>query len=325
MAVKRVSRPTSCIVLLLCSWISVHADNFRGQTLEPLFFDGPSQQSIEIATGEVAIVQVDTNYPFIAGFEIVATPGPEGFGQDFALAVWGSVDPPSSVGMHNLVGVEVATTILTGRSRIAMAIPFRDVDGFSPPPGTTRTQAVNAGTGAIAVQLVPFMKGISPEALDRQISLQVRPILRPVGGILVRLQGEPTVVANARASLQLNIDGRDVRADEVLELPPGIYRVSARAGDLLDFTGNVGVEIGSIEILALTAAEPRAEVRFDVPSIAEVFWDGERVPNEGLSVPPGVHTVLIRVGDYSVSRQIAVEGDGTYRIGLDLDILMNQD
>nr|MDA3949973.1 hypothetical protein [Spirochaeta sp.] len=93
---------------------------------------------------------------------------------------------------------------------------------------------------------------------------------------------------------------------------------------LLSHTANVGINRARIEEVVLTAEIPRAAIRINVPSVADVFWNGERVTDRSLSVEPGIHTVLIRLGDFSLSQQLELEPNGEYEVGMDLDILLKQ-
>jgi len=313
------------ILLVLFTVSPVAAQNFRGETGDPTVIDGPEVREVRLSAGQVLLVLPDEDYPFVAGIAIRVESGASPVGQDYALSVFGSVDPPASPGINNLAGVELASTVLAASGRTTIVVPFQNSSGIASVPGAMVADSADPATGAVAVQLVPIMKGMSSEALGRSVPVQVRPILRPVGALRVRLAGDPGVVERARADLNLVIDGRPVETDVLLELSPGIYRLRATASDLLDYTGNVGIEMGRVEEVVLPVEEPQAQVRFAVPSVAEVFFDGERVRGRSITVPPGTHTVLIRLGDFSVSRQVALDRDGTYRIGLDLDISVNRD
>lgn len=325
MALSRATvRILQLVLLAVLIAPSVAAENFRGETLAPVTISGPDEIRYQLEAGQVILVLPDREYPFVAGVEIVVEPLGS-IGQDYALSVFGSVDPPSEEGLNNLAGVELRSTVLTATGRTILAVPYAGASDLSTSPGAIITPPTDPATGAIAIQLVPIMKGMSSGSLIRGISVRLRPILRPLGGIRVRLDGIPEVVARASDMITLEIDGRSIAPDELTELPPGIYRLRAFAGDLIDYTGNVGIELGRIEEIALLVQEPQALVHFAVPTVAEIFFDGQRIGGSSITVPPGTYTVLIRLGDFSVSRQVALDGDGTYRIGLDLDILVNRD
>lgn len=325
MAIRRGYQLIVPFVFLVLLPFGIPAENFRGETLEPVEISNPGSLEFRLTAGQVLLVRPGDDYPFLAGLEILVDARAQTIGQDYALSVFGSVDPPAAAGINNLVGVELASTVLTASGRTTIVIPYRGSSGLAPVPGATVTAQTDPATGAIAVQLVPIMKGMTTEALDRSVPIRVRPILRQLGGLRVRLDGVSSVVDRALETLRLEIDGRPVAPNTLLELPPGIYRLRATADDLLDYTENIGVEVGRIEDVVLPVEEPQAQVRFVVPSVAEVFFDGERIRGRSITVSPGIHTVLIRLGDFSVSRQMTLDRDGTYRVGLDLDILVNRD
>jgi hypothetical protein len=303
----------------------VSAENFRGEVIDIHVVENSDTGRYRLRAGQVLVVTVDPAYPFVSGIEFVVDPGDRSFQQEFSFSLFGSVDPPVDRGIANLVGVDLASSVLTGALPRSFTVPFVDSGSVSSAPGAVRTTPADPSTGAIAVQLVPIMKGMTSESVSRDVGVVVRPLIRQVGALRVRLDGEPDVVDRALDRLEIDVNGTAIDPEQLVELPPGIYRLRAVAGDLLDFTGNVGIEAGRIEVLTLPVEEPRANVRFNVPSIADVFWNGERVRGSTISAPPGTHTLVIRLGDFSVSRRVELEGDGRYRIGLDLDILVNRD
>lgn len=325
MALRYGWSPFFLFILLLLLPAALRAENFRGETRDPVVIDNPGRLEFSLSAGQVLLVRPAEDYPFVTGIEIRVDVAANTIGQDYALSVFGSVDPPASAGINNLAGVELISTVLSASGRTTIVVPYLGSAGIAPVPGAATTDPTDPATGAVAVQLVPIMKGMTSEALDRSAPISIRPILRQVGGLRVILEGESTVVDRAASALRLEVDGRSFEPGTLLELPPGIYRLRATAADMLDYTGNVGIEVGRIEEITLPVEEPRAQVRFTIPSVAEVFFDGERVRGRSITVSPGTHTVLIRLGDFSVSRQVTLDRDGTYRIGLDLDILVNRD
>jgi hypothetical protein len=144
--------------------------------------------------------------------------------------------------------------------------------------------------------------------------------------LVVSLSGEPDVVERAAGILTISLDGDPVSPDELMEVDPGIYRLEAQAGDFLAYTSNVGIERGRVRTVVLEATEPQATVRLSVPSVADVYWNGNLVVSRrDMSVSPGIHSLIVRLGDFSVSRKVELAANERYVIGIDLDILLNQD
>jgi hypothetical protein len=117
------------------------------------------------------------------------------------------------------------------------------------------------------------------------------------------------------------------RLGEEITLLPGLHRVAVRSEEFENESLTFGVERGRVTDLRVELQRPRSTLRVDAPEPAELFVNGERV-GEGrrsLSLPPGEHTLLFRLGDYSVSRKIVIEPKQDYEISLSLDILVRED
>ncbi|MFA7567904.1 MAG: hypothetical protein WCY01_12810, partial [Alkalispirochaeta sp.] len=192
------------------------------------------------------------------------------------------------------------------------------------PAGTQLITDVDPKIGAIGVQIVPTAKGMSQELLDTVFSLRLAPVLRPKGGLIVHLGGDEDAIPQAVEVLEIKVDGRTVKPEVIQEFDPGIYRLTAHAGDYLSYTANVGIERGRVREETLIIRRPRATVRINVPSVAEVFWNGELISPSEISVESGEHTLLIRLGDFSLSKKVYLEPNGDYQLGVDLDILLKQ-
>jgi hypothetical protein len=314
------------VLALLIGANAAWGQNFRGVVDR---FDLPEPNSIHEATltgGTVAVIDVSGDRRFTSGINVrirSRSSVPIQPGQ-FTVALYSAVDAPDESGVVTLAGSLIDRFPVTNASTIEIVVPFAGYTAPAVPAGTRNVNPIDPTIGAIGIQLVPSGKGMSSETMSTEFSIEVAPVLRPVGGIFVELNGEPDVVADALERLSLEIDGNSVEVGQVIEVPPGIYRLTANADDLLSYTANVGVERASIREVTLTVERPRARVRLSVPSVADVFWNGERTTGSTLSVEPGIHTVLIRLGDFSLSRQLELEPDGDYEVGVDLDILLKQ-
>ncbi len=312
---------------LLLHQTVLYAQNFRGDLIayDHISPDGPVTH--EIGAGQVVLFGFERDIRFLDGIEITITPqrtvAPIGA---FSFTVYGSVDRPDTDGIANLAGRTLATTVLAGSDTQTIAVPLSSSHEIREERGRVLAAVADPRTGAVAVHLAPAMKGMTVGAVEQVYDVEVTPILRPVGAIVVELVGDAELVDRARGLLDLTLDGESIVEGEVVERPPGIYRLDATAGEIVRHAVNVGIEVGRIQRIAVEAAEPRASVRFVVPSVAEVYWNGALLAeHRDMSVSPGVYALLVRLGDFSVSRQVTVEANREYEIEVGLDILVKED
>jgi hypothetical protein len=69
------------------------------------------------------------------------------------------------------------------------------------------------------------------------------------------------------------------------------------------------------------------KIVFEAPDTAEIFLDGQKLdglPKKPMSVTEGEHTVIMRVGNYSLTKKFSVERGRSYKISLFLDISVQE-
>lgn len=311
----------------------VQPQSFRGEVTAHRVVDTAASIQSTLEAGQVLLIDIDSEFPFVEGLLIRVIPPddiaiPPGA---FSVAVYGQVDPAvaETRGFTTLGGREAGTRPL-GISGTENASRGETIQvGLHPEfAGSGDFQRIDPTLGAVAIQVVPVMKGMSAGLENATFRLEVDPIIREEGVLEITVTGEtPDVRDRAHEELKLHINDIPIEPDRRYFFDPGIYRLTADAGDYLQHQENIGIEIAHITTLTLQAREPRAYLRVQVPSVADVFVDGvrlERTHTPPIEHPPGSYMLLIRLGDFSISRRLVLEANEEYDIGLDLDILIKQ-
>ncbi|MFO8042837.1 MAG: hypothetical protein R6U25_06530 [Alkalispirochaeta sp.] len=314
-----------CIVALtVLAAAEVPGQSFRGEVInrEVLSVESVVEQSI--SSGEVLLFTIpDAALRFMTGVELtVSTEDTNVAPGSYSTTIYAAVDPPQENGVQNLAGQRLATFPLTEPVRQRIFIPFGAADS-----GDQRgvTRAADPQIGDLAVQLVPIMKGMDSQALSTTYSVTITPRLRQIGAMRIELDGDEDLLRRTRAELTVTLNGEEIDEEAIIERAPGIYRLEAQAGDFLDTTTNIGIEQGRLREVVLEPQEPAATIRVSVPSVAEVYWNGARlVDYDAFTAAPGEHSIMIRLGDFTVSRNIELDAHESYELAIDLDILMKQ-
>ncbi len=301
------------------------AQSFRGEIAArvsvPLQDDAHSPS---LGGGQVLIIQRAADPHWLEGLDISVSlegddPVPPGA---YALVIFSDVDTTGEPddGFITMGGRQWASHPILSAAPVTTTIPIRNrTTGHQPREG------IEIASGEIALQIVPVMKGMPPSIANRQFTVSLTPRFSIRGGLAITLTGDPAVVAHAQELLEVRLDRVAVDADGLIVLDPGIYRVAVQAGNLLEQSRNVAIESASITTLAFEPLEPVARVRFSLPSVAEVFLDGVRIDSRvPLVREPGRHLMLIRLGDFTISRQMILEAHQEYEIGLDMDVLIRR-
>ncbi len=308
------------------SFYVLNAQSFRGNVILLEVPEPDNYVEISFGSGDVAVISVPDDQIFTSGLDIrVRPPSDRSFPPGmFSVVVYTAVDAPHEDGVVTIGGIQKERIPVSSSSSLPLVVTFTGADRPTVPAGTRLISDADPGIGDIGIQIVPTAKGMSQELLETIFTLRLAPVVRSKGGLIVHIDGEEKAVTEAMEVLSIFVDGEPLEAGAVGEFSPGIYRLTAEAGDYLSYTANVGVERGIIRELTLTARQPRARVRINVPSVAEVFWNGELISEKELSLEPGIHILLIRLGDFSLSRQVDLEPNGDYQLGVDLDILLKR-
>ncbi len=314
--------------------VSFHggAESFRGEVVAIEEIDAEAERSATLALGEVFLVRPDPSEPFIVGLELdldVSGP-PARYAGEFALQVYGNVAGPHISGLRDLEGRRIALVPITAPRRQYIILPTRLSD---PPDGTaddTVLDRVELQTDEwFALQLVPLMKNLPQDPTSIALPISASPRLATVGGLLVEIESLLATDADIEGdeTYTLLLDGDEIPAGELLELQPGIYLLELRSTEFVERSENVGIERGRVTRMTVELERPKASVRFSVPTIAEILVNGNRVANDAteLDLEPGPHTFLIRLGDFSVSRQVFLNPEETYEIGVELDFFVRSD
>lgn len=321
-----MKRRIAALFLTLIAFSSpLIAQSFRGEVVAVTVPPPEESASFTLTSGKVGVLDLPPEQRFIQGVELSvrttqALPAP-GL---FTLVVYSAVDAPDGDGVVSVAGRLEDRVPLGTTPAVSIALSFEGYEAQSVPAGTRVISGIDPNIGAIGVQIVPTGKVMSPDVMATEFEVVVTPTVRPVGALIVTIDGEAETVEDALEILELSVSGTPIEPNELHEFSPGIYRLEASAGDLLSYTANVGIDRAVVRDVTLLAERPRARVRLNVPSVADIFWNGARVTDETMSVEPGVHTVLIRLGDFSLSRRLELEPNEEYEVGIDLDILLKR-
>lgn len=315
------------VLLCLIALGTVHvvgAQSFRGEVVavEPL--PGQEAQTYEVTGGQVVVLQEPAHPHWVEGIEIAVAPAgqralPTG---SFSLVVFTHVDVDEypSEGIVTLAGRQRETLMLVGRQQ-SVRVPLRNRT-----TGATASSSVPMDQGHIGVQVIPIMKGIPADVANTPFTITITPQLSIRGGVEVFITGEAELVARADRELELRVNNHPMERTGITVMPPGIYRLTARLGDTLELTRNIAVEAATITEVLLELESVYGSLRFNLPELAEAFIDGEQVnTQEEATRPPGTYGLLIRVGEYTIRRQIQLGPRELYEVGLDMDILVRRD
>lgn len=255
------------------------------------------------------------------------------FAGGLALYLYKDITPAPREEVMTLSGTRVYFEGLPQASRFFLLIPMQEDHTLSGSADTVLVGSVVPPEAfPIAVALFPAMKGLPRRIHEARFPVEVRRVVSNEGALQLEIvddSGEPvpTEVA-AKREFSIRVNGSEVAHDtRELVLQPGLHEVELRSDIYENRNVTVGIERGSVSNLELELIRPRSRINIEAPDGSEVFVDGTRVniASGAVTVEPGEHTVLFRVGDYTVSRNISVKPKKDYNISLSLNILVHEE
>ncbi|TVQ98927.1 MAG: hypothetical protein EA403_13365 [Spirochaetaceae bacterium] len=332
------TRPVVVCCLCLLALIApntVYAETIRGAVIPVSVPHGeiPAGYTLDIAMEEIAPLVVVGDLRFIEGIRIEvqvpraarALPGSLG------MYLHRSLTPPPQPGIMTIRGERIFFLPVPTASRFFVTIPFRDAHAFRQTADTYVTTAIPADSLPLSLSLVPITKGITREVADARFTVAVEPIVVDRGALMVviRAPDGELVTPDSEDSREftLRLNGATLEyTDADRLLPTGLHRLVLESEKYETHEVTVGVERGRVQRVEFQLRLPRSVVRFDAPRGAEIFVNGETVAYEErtVSLTPGDHLLLFRVGEYTISRRLTVEPRKNYDISLGFNIVIQE-
>ena len=288
---------------------------------------------VEIGMEEIAVLRLGSDPRFVQGvrLEFQVPRGARLHPGALGLYLYQNLSPRPEPRLMSLRADRVFFLPIPNAARFFVTVPLQPAHDFRGTADTYVTSAVPADAFPIAATLLPISKGITNETASARFTIRVEPVLLNLGAfqlVILDPEGQP-VAPQAQSvdefTLRLNGDTL-VYSEEQQLMPPGLYRIGLESERFEREQLTFGVERGRVAQIALRLREPRSSIRFEAPAGAELFVNGESVAYEEneFTLPPGEHSVLFRLGNYSISRRLVVEPKKNYDISLGLDILIEE-
>ena len=230
-------------------------------------------------------------------------------------------------GIADVTGVELLIHPLHTPGMTLLVLPVREEAELDASAAMTVIDTVvPADEFPIAFSLLELMKGIDEDLLNAEFRLAVRPVTRNIGGVLLTLRtetGEPYDMLSLRVpEFQLAVDGEEVSLRQEYLLEPGLRRFTLTSEQYQDQEITVGVERGTQVEVEMPLLPALATVSYSAPRGARVYVDGRALDlaSGDFTVQPGAHTIVVAIGDYTVTKRFTVEEGREYSISLMMDI-----
>ncbi|WP_455382351.1 hypothetical protein [Salinispira pacifica] len=330
---KKLSLLLPIITLLVAA--SGLADRVRGPVtfVERLPLPGSAEIEKTLKPGQIGALEYPDDDTFVEGVEVEIrvpdavrnAPG------SFAVYVYGGVTPAPQQQIMGFSGSRVILQPIPAGNRLFLLLPIRQSNDIHSGPGAVAaTTVADQSDFPLLISIQPIAKGIPSRVMNAEFTLQIRPIARAKGGARIVLKdatsGKPIAWAAPDSPVTVTLNGQPIayQTDQYI-LDPGLYRLDVESSVYNSETRTFDIDKGKTTDVTFLMEKPSAHLRIDAPRGATVFLDGTQVTSlDDLRVPPGEHTVLYKIGDYTVSRRFNALQKKDYEISLFLDIMVNE-
>jgi len=325
---KRIGgRIVFCFVLLLLAPSDLlFGENIRGQVQN--FIEIPEDYTtVRTETGLRGLTSLDiASGEFLRGFilEIGSPPSVLQFRQSFLLSLYGGVSPEPESGSESFNGRKILSLPFPTSRKTFVDLPIETFSGWdNSGPGSTRIDSpLSTAQFPLLLVIDPVMKGIPSSVGSARFEITVTPVLKNLGALQLEVPGNIDL-----ENVYFLVDGRDIGDPAAKQyLKPGIHTLEVKSESYLPISRSIGIEQARTARLEISLQPSRSFVQFYAPEGATVFFDGDEIDIESegrFETEPGDHVVLVRIGEYSVSKKISVQGGKTYKVSLFFDILID--
>lgn len=322
------------MIILVILALPVVAENVRGPIADTLDVDPAGQPlSSEFGLDEIILAGTTGDSRFFDAVEIEVTipasvtefPG----ALSLLLLTTGSLSEQAGVAEVN--GAVILSQPLTRAGKLTIQIPLHpEAEVNASAAVTVLDHLLSADDLPLAMTVLSLMKGLPSEIAATRFPVVVRPVARRMGSVQVLFiledDSEFQIDSYLAPEFTLEIDGIPVQIEPEYLLEPGLHRLSLTSDRYQDQNLTIGIEQARSIRLNVPLLPALATVNYTAPRGSRVYIDGRALEGEigDFTAPPGEHTIVVVVGDYTVTRRFSVEEGREYNLSVDMDVAIEE-
>jgi hypothetical protein len=326
---RNVSMLAAAVMMMLLGFYAVlplDAEGIRTRVAGTVLID-PSRsdgETIGLRFNEAVGVLLPADALFVQGieFELRLPKTVQGSESSIAWTVYSSVDPAPVGERLDFNGARIISQPLPTRVSMVIQLPVVERHELrSGPFVTVIPKLMRVSDFPLMFKLSPIGKGFGPSMESAEFRLTVRPVLTDEGGISVSCAfpegAEPVPYS-------VFIDDRrveDVSRPIVTRKGARVLRVSAEG--YREEVVSLSVEAGAISKVSVTLVPDAPRLQIEAPTGSIISLNGVPVPSDSfdeLAIEPGEHTIVCRIGDYTITRKFVAARGKTYRVVMSVEL-----
>jgi hypothetical protein len=311
-------------VLLLAGVLLAQAgaDNVRGPVSAVL--DARTRTDpVQIEPGDLIIVRSTDDTPLHTALKIeIAIPDAvAGMRGVFALYLYENIVPTPHVDIDRYRADKIEVLLLPPSKGFTIQLPYSaDYTGPESFDTLVLERAVHHRDYPLLLTILPVMKGIPPRVASSIFRISAEAVSSATG--LLRII--PVFPGDERLPYTVNIDGVPIRTPgPEYALGEGMHTLRLTSEHYTNQNRTFTIRGGEYTEVKISLEPRSSRIFIEAPETSRVLLDGTltEISNPaGLEIPPGEHTVLIKIGDYSLTERFSVKPGMTYTVSLQMNI-----
>jgi len=320
---------TFLTVALLCIAATASSlDSFRVHALTSVTIDSqsPEAQTVELGYNDALGILFPKKTMFIRGVEIEIKIPQDiiSYQNGMAFGLYRQIQPSPSPANIDYQAEQITMQALPSKMSFVLQIPINRRGTLKSGPYSTVLQYVHDATkGPILFRLLPIMKGLPDNIDNLKFIVKIKPILTDEGGMLLKIAypDDPAKPVSVRVDENLVAS-----PEEVCMLSPGNHHLSIVSDDYRNEVRVFTVESARITELSVHMQDTTPHLQLVAPENARITVDSKPVENirDPFVIESGDHTILFKIGDYELSKQIVVEKGKDYTVSMIIDLTVTE-
>ena len=328
------------LILLSLAAISIYPENIRRLIVDEVYIKIVSgyEQTSEIALEEAVAIYIKGNPQFLTALqlELILSSTMKKYSDSFGITVHKKVNPQPQRGLKAFSAEKIFFHYLPYQNRIYINLPLSQsaMNDTVSTGSFTLEKVLKKEDFPLVISMIPLMKGIPASVINNKFYLNIKPILKKAGSLKLEVtlpDGSPAVNKTEKSDkmLELYIDGEKTNEPYFLpEISSGIHRLKISSPFFKEVNSTFTIEPGEEKVLQFKLQESQSSLNISIPRGAEIYLDGAKLPPlkvNSLSLNEGSHTVIIKIGDFSISKKIDIAAGKNYNLSLVFDIIIEED
>jgi hypothetical protein len=287
-----------------------------------------NEGAVTIGIDGAVLINLNADVRFLRGVEIEIT-APQAFTQyrgALAMMMYNNINPKTAANITEFEGRRISFEPLPARLRIIYHIPIRQQHGLrTTTSATVISSVIRPDSFPILFRLTPIDKGL-PAAFERlTFTVNARPILSDEGAVRI-IPRFPPQLRNRPFTVLIN-DNVISNISEEIFLREGEHHLVILSDDYRNESRRFIIERGKIIDVIVELNDPTPMIIFESPQNTVIFLNNNLITDtrEPVLVEPGTHEIKYQIGNYTIIRNVTIQRGKTYRIALEVDLIVQED